>query len=333
MGLDLLKAPERDAAPELLVDWLELAAFFDEDGRVNPMRLVEQMDLDTEGDDPGFEDTDTYRESAFGGMGAEIRRRTSALGNSYPFRLTDDASGFEFVPDNQHAAAQNTYLFTLILSHAPTSDILPSEAVPTEVELRAARDVFQVCATAAAAGHTGGPAFSIGWPRPQKKAFLDALRGAWVHCRDGELVDAPSRSAPASLKDDGIDILAFRKELDGGLTQGFLVGQVASGHNWPDKSAVPVAKLFIMEWFKRAPASRAEPVTFIPFALSSDADEVRRVWALHEYIVSRTRLASLVAKALRLAQDAGTFVERIQELESVTSWVDRHRRHVLGMAL
>jgi hypothetical protein len=32
MGLDLLKAPERDAAPELLVDWLELAAFFDEDG-------------------------------------------------------------------------------------------------------------------------------------------------------------------------------------------------------------------------------------------------------------------------------------------------------------
>lgn len=329
MGAEILGVPERAATPDLLVDWLEFAAFFAESGRVSATQLVEQMDLDTEGEDPEFADADVFRESHFSSISAEIRRRAKGLGESYPFRLSTDGCSFEFVVNAAYKEAQSTYLFTLILSHAPTSDILLTEAVPGEEEMRDAREVFQVCATIAAAGHTGGPAFSIGWPRRNKKALLVALRAAWVHCGDGEIVDELSPSIPPSVKDDGIDVLAFRRERDGGLTQGFLFGQVASGHDWKSKSAVQAADRFLKEWFRRQPAARPQPVTFIPFVLSADREKVRRNWLEHEYIISRTRLAARVQEGLELARNSELIVERVDDLPCVIAWVCRHRRSVL----
>lgn len=332
MSVGILRAPDRRARADLLVDWLEFAAYYEEERHINPLELVEQLDIDTEGEDPDIEASDVYRDDLISQIGDEIDIRIRALAESYPFRLDRDTGFFWFEPLDAHAEAQCTYLFSLILSHSNESDILVKEAMPSDSELRAARDLFQACATVAAAGRVRGHAFSIGWPRQGATDLLTALQSAWAHFNDGELHTVPPPSIPKTAKDDGIDILAFPIEPDGGRTGYFVVGQVASGHNWIGKSAGPVARMFVREWFHIPPVARAAPMTFIPFRLPLDMNDTRRFFDDHEYIVHRTRLSSFAAAGLQLARDRTAFVDRSDDLAIVVDWVGRHRETVLSVA-
>jgi hypothetical protein len=294
---------------------------------VNAIQFFEQMGLNTEGSGPDF--ADTFREGLVSRLSARIRRRERSLRESYPFHLPPDEYLVEFAPDE---ASQSIYLIALFISHAPTSEILPLEAVSGEAEMRDARDFFQICATVAAVGHTEGPAIFIGQSSQDRSAVLAEATEAWIHCVDGDLVNQPSRSTPANVRGTSVDIHAFRRGSGGGLPRGSLVGQAASGHSWPGKSAVPAAKAFVVEWVKRASVTKPEAVIFIPLSLSADADEVRQIWLDQEYVISRTRLAAF-SKALQLQGEESLPIERVEELARVTDWVSRCQGFIMDIGL
>src|SRR5215208_7076533 len=49
--------------------------------------------------------------------------------------------------EEQWNVGQAVYLFCLVLSHAPQSELVPKGSAPPDDQLREARDLFQVCST------------------------------------------------------------------------------------------------------------------------------------------------------------------------------------------
>jgi hypothetical protein len=281
--------------------------------------LVEALDLDVDRDAADPSDIDQFREQAFSGISSELRRRTDALNGAYPFATSSDGLKLLLRADLQ--PAHHTYLFSLVLSHAIGSEWVPKRVAPSAREMRVARDLFQVCSTAAAAGHTGGPSFSIGWPRTHVEPFHEALKHAWSHFGDGGIVETPPDSIPEAVKDDGLDVLSFWLEKDGGPSRGYVVGQAASGRNWKSKSAKPVIDILKAEWLHPQPSSTAHPVTFIPFQVSPD--EARRVTVNHGYVMSRLRLPRCVGIAFELNRLGVAPIERLDEFGRVAKWLAR----------
>lgn len=305
-----------------MADWLELAALLDKSGQVFFARLLEQLDLDIDTDSQDISEDDLFRDSFVQSVLAEIRARKTALGESYPFSFSSDWINFRFTPSG--SSADWVYVFSLILSHARKSTLVPVILRPSDTALRAARDLFQVCSTLAAAGKVEGPAFSIGHPRPGKVKFLLKLTEAWEIFGDGKVHAKAPPTAPAKHKDEGIDVIAFWREPDGRHSLGYLVGQAASGHTeWRDKSAGEAADV-LMEWFIQPPATNRTTATFIPFYVTADMDENYRLIRRHGYIVHRTRLAALVEKALALAKAGVAPIERVADIGAVQTWVESY---------
>lgn len=325
-----LTVPEREAKPESFVDWLELAALFNAGAPVNIMEVVEQLDLDADTHETDGADADTFRESRASEIGAEIKHRQRALGPSYPFVVLDRQSrlslGQPLTKDG------SVYLLTLLLSHSPKSEIVPSALAPSAARLKDARDLFQICATAAAAAHVRGPSFSIGWSSTNTDKILSKLRSAWATFPDGILRQTPPPIAPRQVKDDGIDVLAFWTELDGRPSRGFLVGQAASGHReWRDKDTQDAIS-HILEYFDTPPASRPHGATFIPFYLSHEPWNLEhRTYKKHQYISHRTRLARQVREAIALKKSGIGPIERINELPKIVRWVKGYLSDLTNM--
>jgi hypothetical protein len=314
---EFLEVPERDAPAQFLMDWLELACLINIPSSITFAELINALDLDTDRDPSDPAEVDEFREQRFADVERELRARTHALNGAYPFILSADSLKLLLVDTLD--AAHHSYIFSLILSHAVGSELVPKRYAPSEDELRIARELFQICSTVAAAGHTGGPSFSIGWPRTGADSFHAKLKYCWEHFRDGGVVEQPSPSTPLQLKDDGLDVLSFWLERDGGPSQGYLVGQVASGNNWKDKSAKPVVEILEKEWLSPPPAAEARPVTFIPFYIPES--ETRRTSIRHGYVMGRLRLARSVRIAIGLGGQGLKPIERIDEMPSIANWL------------
>lgn len=318
--IESLSVPDREAGVTALVDWLEYAALLETRKEVLIGRLVDQLDLDIDRDRDEVNAADEYREDQFSIIAAEIRRRRAALGATYPFRLSPNNQ--RLVRSKTITLPQSVYMLCLVLCHSIDNIIVPAEMQPKKTKLQAARNLFQICATAAAAGHVRGPSFSIGWPRIDNTTFHQKLTKVWKYFKDGQVVTVVPASVPKSVKDDGIDVLAFWTEADGGTSFGYLVGQAASGKDWENKSAEPALKMLVNEWFERTPAAPGHTATFIPFCLEGDLDRWRRHTLNHRYVLPRTRLSKFVADAMLLRKQGVKPIERLNELKNVKKWVE-----------
>jgi hypothetical protein len=292
-----LSSPDFDAPLDVQADWLELAAFLSVSGRSRLDDLVGQQDLEWNQELPDFSETDEILADIVANVVAEVERRAHDLEGAYPFSMTEDGSSL--VLTQEWSLGNAVYLFCLIIAHAVRSELVSRELAPDDASLRVARDVFQVCATLAAAGHCNGPSYSIGWPRPDKTGFLEKLKQVWEHFGDGTPREVPLPGTPDQIKDEGIDVIAWWPERDEQPGQGFLVGQVASGHDWKGKSIRPHLERFLNEWFCVQPVSLAHPTVFIPFTVHQD--QMRRTSSMHGYVVHRGRLARFAARAPALA--------------------------------
>src|SRR5262249_52379682 len=145
------------------------------------------------------------------------------------------------------------YLFCLFLSHAYDHSIIPKALAPTIDN--AVRDLFQACSTVAAAGYVEGIAMSFGWPRPAGAHFLESLRRIYALLGAGTPGTEPRAAAPEDVKDDGVDIIAWRPSRDNLPGTHYLLGQVASGENWVDKSVAADSEMFHKYWFYPQPAT------------------------------------------------------------------------------
>jgi hypothetical protein len=105
-----------------------------------------------------------------------------------------------------------------------------------------------------------------------------------------------------------------------GPSQGYLVGQVASGANWKDKSASEALTRLKTFWLHPQPVSVPHIATFIPFDVSQN--EMNRETSVHGYIVSRLRLPAKLNQALELSKAGPKPIDRIDALDTVRTWVD-----------
>jgi hypothetical protein len=325
-----LSAPEPESPPTLLADFLELQAFMSSDGRALITELLGQQDLERDEDSIDLSDDQELLEEIGCNIIAEINRRNDVLEGAYPFAVSSDGLSLKFRQPEQWMIGDIVYLFSLVMTHAPKSQIVPPELAPLDKELTASRDLFQICSTIGAAGHCDGLAFSLGWPRADGSKFLSKLKEIWGFFGDGTPRDEPLKGSPKKVKDEGIDIVAWAPQPDGQPGTYYILGQVASGHDWEEKSVVDSIKLFHEEWFAVVPASIAIPVIFVPFLIESV--DMRRYTRRYGHVLHRGRLPRLAAKALKLVASGIKPIERLEDIGNVKKWLESHRSRVMKLS-
>lgn len=325
----MLAIPDETFHRTTVADWLELKALASPDGRIGFGTLLSAAALAEDEQDEIIADGNTREEEIVESAQNEIIRRYKAIGDDYPFRIDDSGRALHLV-DNVSAAG-SIYLFCLFLSHSFNRVIVPKDLAPEVTN--EVRDLFQACATVAAGGFVEGPAISFGWPRPEGEGFLAALHRVYGKFGDGRPHTTPRPAAPARVKDNGIDVIAWKRTIDNLPCTLYLVAQVASGADWKDKSVTTDRIHFHDYWFTHKPASQPHDAMFMPFELEPEDPKNGTPYeeVLRDYMASegyrfgtlfyRDRIVAHLAKGLRLVAAGEAEIERHEDIAQVTQWV------------
>lgn len=327
----MLSLPDSTEHATNLADWIELSALLARDGRIGFSSLVSAADLAIDEQEKDIADEDAQQENLVISVQAVIDERRKIVGpNDYPFIVDADGIGIQRVEAVTPVGA--IYLFCLFLSHAYDRTIIPLEHAPKITN--EVRDLFQVCATIAAAGYVAGAAMSFGWPRPDSARFLDALKRIYALFGDGKPHENEPLGAPAQVKDDGIDVIAWQPSPDALPGTPYLLGQVASGSDWNKKSVLSNIRMFHQFWFSRQPVSPTTPAMFMPFCIvPKQSDEaahtqevavahMQRLTAQFGVVFYRYRVPQYAARGI--VASARHLVERVDELPRVGDWVRQY---------
>ena len=122
------------------------------------------------------------------------------------------------------------------------------------------------------AGYENGPSYALGL-EPSSTAFLPRLGEIYAAFGDGTPVTTIPPGAPAMVKDDGVDVIAWKAMPDQRPPASYLLAQVASGNNWRTKSVKVTIDRFHATWFAPAPARDARPAIMIPFCVEGGIDD------------------------------------------------------------
>lgn len=325
MAFKNLATPAVNAGADLLVDWLELIAFFDEFGRarVDDLTGAERTQQEQPLDNIAAADQedDRFREA----IENEVEARKKALNGAYPFDLDRSGEELQLLAPRDHPAAC-FYLTFLIASHLAGSAIL---VVPPSAELiqRLRNRVFQVLGTLAVAGLAQGPAVSVGYPRETKEAILDVLARAEGWGFGLKPRDKPGRHASPRAKDGGVDVIGWPMG-DRPPPPSIWFGQLASGNQWETKPMMLEYDLFVADFLEDQGTGQHNFLTMIPFRLV-DGLEFERASVVHRYIADRCRGPLHALHALALP-DRGIPLDEIQNVEQVIVWVQDYRAAVLA---
>jgi hypothetical protein len=334
----VLAIPDATVHKTKLADWLELSALSAADNRVGFSTLVSAFDLSKERQPEDIAEGDTSDEDLMLSVQGEIVSRRKVIGTDYPFRIEENGQSMHLVADLSETGA--AYLLCLFLSHAKDRTVIPKRLAPKITN--SVRDLFQACATVAAGGFVQGPAISFGWPRPNKTKFLKALHIAYELFGDGTPVKRPRPAASKNVKDDGIDVIAWRPAEDRLPGTPYLLGQAASGEDWVDKSVVADSKHFHDYWFERRPGSPHQDAMFIPFCLEAVGtdpatsyedvlkDHMQGLCYRHGIVFYRYRIAQFVADGIRLHRAGQHSIERVGDFSKILTWVESYRKRLLA---
>ncbi len=338
----MIVGPPIECSSNDLADWLELEVLVAERDSA-PIRAVNQtLEIGEDMEPDELDEENILAERRLQQVVSAVDERRHAMGVAYPFSLDD--SGTCLTLTEQIESAGYVYLFCLIVSAGAPGGLL--QAGPARPDLDRARSLFQVCATVASAGFAVGPAFSTGWPRPDSTTFLEKLREVYAHFGDGQVHAVIPLGAPRQVKDDEIDVVAWRHTNDVRPPMGYFLGQAASGADWPRKSLKGHVDTFHGTWFSQQPAARPRVGTIMPFCLPSPADadaadheaqetiefELRRFQLEHEELLHRHRVASYLAEGLRLHEAGIGPIERIADLEQIVEYVTAYREQLRAAA-
>lgn len=254
----------------------------------------------------------------------EIRARADFLGVAYPFEFSN--SGEALVLKVEPQVGHVVYLFCLLLSNADNSEIFELDRFSYQLNNRV-RDLFQACATWAAAKVVNGSAYSFGFPRPDGTGFLEKLRLVYAKFGEGQVRDEPLPGVSSSPKDEGIDIIAWAHRADAAPGRHYVLGQVATGNDWPGKSIVEYIQPFHDNWFSDSPASRATPALFIPRCIDQigEATLVQQILILtrrYGEVYYRYLIPKLADDGFKLARTKKQYsIERTGDFTEIQSWV------------
>lgn len=326
----MLAAPDETVHRTKVADWLEFKAISSPDGRVPFGTLISAAVLAENEQEEDIADEDSEEDRLILCAQEEIARRLNNVGDHYPFRIDDRGRALQFVTPISEAGYG--YLFCLFLSHAFDRTILPKKLAPRITN--ATRDLFQACATVAAGGYVKGPAFSFGFPRPDGTTFLKALHDVYRYFGDGKPRKRPRASAAKKIKDNGIDIIAWRRSIDNLPGTIYLIAQVASGADWEHKSVIPDREHFHKYWFEDVPGSQPQDAMFMPFGLEPEepVDGTAYEEVLKDYMQNtgyrygnlfyRDRIARHMADGVELIAAGEVHIQRGSDLAKVVKWVE-----------
>ncbi len=320
MTNDIMAAPSADAQPTDLADWLELTAFFDCDGQARLDQIDGCLRIQEEEQEDDIADADAARERLRAAIETEIDFRSNGLRDAYPFALSGDGEKLALKQRGDRRGL-SFYILCLVLSHATRSPILLK--TPADANLRDVRKRhFQILSTLAVAGHTNGPAISLGWPRESGEAILEVVARACAGAYTGTAREVPANTANPSAKDGGIDVLAWKPANDRPPPAVYVFGQAASGRNWPDKSSRDEREEFLEHYFLERPQCDYNHVTICPFRLD-DLTLMRKSYR-HGTILDRTRAPLMALEGIRLAE-AGQSVDEVENVCQLGIWLGRYR--------
>ncbi len=332
----MLAVPDETAHRAKVADWLELKAIASDDGRVGFGTLISATALTENDQEENIADEDAEEDRLVQEAQEEVTRRLESVGDDYPFRIDENGRAMCFVRPVTEAGY--IYLFCLYLSHAFDRTII-AEGFAPEVDNKI-RDLFQACATVAAGGFVKGPAISFGWPRPSGTKFLRALHIVYKEFKDGTPVKKPRPAASKRIKDNGIDIIAWRRSADRLPGTHYLVGQAASGADWGGKSVVTDRLHFHDYWFTRKPSSPVTDAIFIPFGLEPElpgdgtpyrevlVDHVQSIGYKFGHLFYRDRIVRHFGEGLRLITEGESLIERHKDLPKIVRWVQNYSKRL-----
>jgi len=319
--MELAKAPI-NGSPWQLADWVEFQVLSSDFKLFRFEDLIRIADEEQEVENSAISDQDARNERLLEIVVEEIQNRIDCLKEAYPFQFESyDALTLK----NGLTDGAQIYFYCLLFSHTIQNDVLLSTP-PTEPN---DRDLMQVCSTLAAAGIVQGSSVSFGFPRIDSSGFLDALKSTYEAMGEGEVVEVVPVGAPAMEKDGRVDVIAWSSTPDGCAGKNYMLGQVASGANWKDKSIRGEIDLFHHTWFTHTPVSTARPAMFIPFCIDVGAGETLND-VIDFYtrkfgdVYYRYRLPYYANKGCELAEDSsnGLRIDRYDEISKIKDYVN-----------
>ncbi|GAA4759089.1 hypothetical protein [Actinomycetospora chibensis] len=242
--------------PSKLADWVECRVLFGTDPFLTRATLRDEIEEDPGTDDMVEFDVDDFDDDedgeashpdfALGAVGrlrsAEgvspadqlssdafevLEERSRIVGPGYPFTVASDRLTRR--PDDWKGAP--AYSFMLALNARVVYGL--------DVEFNNAARTFERLVVPAMASFVAGEAERIGWPRdPEKveKAFGKNLRR--IVGIIGERLNLAPERIPARIKDNGVDVIAWRTFKDKRRGQLTVLAQCAIGNEWRDKGVV-----------------------------------------------------------------------------------------------
>lgn len=267
-----------------LADWLELLALVRPNGIATESDLLSIVNIDEiedrDEETPGSDDNETdvsivdpVQDAVIESVFDEIEYRAGILGPHYPFNISSSGSAIKYNKCHLSSVSATIYAFSLVVTCIRDGRIQSSEEI-LDLE-KNAPNLFQACSCVAAGGYLGGGVSSFGFPRSAGNSFLPALRIAYKRVGEGIVRDSIPPGYPSDLKDGGIDIIAWRSHPDKRPGKVLMLGQVASGAKWRDKSVKDEMDSFYANWFEFVPpsASHTTPALFIPFPIYHDLED------------------------------------------------------------
>lgn len=259
----------------------------------------------------------------------ELRFRESVLGDAYPFRLVTSRSTWTLTPIRgtfgASRVAQSLYQTCLLISGLRSGLLKKSSKDDEEYQrlTTSAPNVIQAASYVAAAALVGGESHWFGWPRLDGTAKMrEALSNLVAKVGHGKLKQRDPAWTSGREKDGTIDVVvwrSFRDRRHGGV---LVLGQVASGLNWPSKPARAFAESHFNDWFEERIEHEFLTAMFMPFMAHADAaangtysfDEVaeaqiRQNSISHGSMIDRVRMVELVferVSSIQLDDEIGT---------------------------
>ncbi len=308
-----------------ICDWFELYTLSSEFHSASFSELSRMWDRRRNSEDLDFQASTGSEEDGFlETIYQTVRERIYCLGDCYPFSFSDNDEELVFNKDGLNEGAI-IYIFCLFIANTNNDVIFDDDSFFTINNQ--VRDLFQACATWAAAGEVEGNSYSFGFSRPDHSGFLPKLTVIYQHFSDGKVRSTPIPGVSISPKDEEVDIIAWRPRQDNAPGTYYILGQVASGNNWMDKSITGAIEAFHANWFEIQPASKSTPAMFIPFNIIPTKEETvqARISVLTRRfgtLFYRYRIPSLAKKGLEIGRlNNNLIIERLEDIDKISIWV------------
>ena len=338
---DVLIPPDLQRSYVIAADWLELVALsrpsksatakdilnphdFLEDRAVPHSQGIEQEDPDI---------IDWSHEAIYNATFEELGFRAKVLDDAYPFRLSRTEAWpklivAEAIDDEIVKQGRDIYIACLYMS-AVRAGLLNEKECDLKIDPTIG-NLFQICATIAAAGYVHGDAYWFGYPRPDGTRMLAAVKTLSGHLEQGNVVQQTPIGENRYARDGGVDVVAWRSHHDGRPAKLILYGQCASGMNWEGKSVA--TKVDRMDhYYATRPSRYWLPALLTPFPLYMDKenshslrdeDDIRGFYMKNEaemgVIIDRLRIVHWCIEGLRYQQPA--MKAAVDKLDDLFRW-------------